>query len=125
MSIQTTPASILSRMFGAALLTAISSIELYAQPNATASSSAPANAQAAPAGNRGGDTKPSPEQAAVADWIEEAFAGSDMPESVRMLVAIARGSQMGPGEGWFGPSQTRYDWEWLAGVNGSENYESY
>src|SRR5262249_32865307 len=25
-----------------------------------------------------------------------------------------RGSQMGPGEGWFGPVETRYNWQWLA-----------
>jgi hypothetical protein len=31
-----------------------------------------------------------------------------------MLVAVLRGSQMGPGEGWFGPAQSRYSWKWLA-----------
>jgi thiol-disulfide isomerase/thioredoxin len=30
-----------------------------------------------------------------------------------MLVAIARG-KMGAEDGWFGPAQTRYDWDWLA-----------
>jgi hypothetical protein len=32
-----------------------------------------------------------------------------------MLAAILRGSQMGPGEAWFGPAETRYSWKWLAG----------
>jgi hypothetical protein len=36
------------------------------------------------------------------------------PEIVEMLSAIAHGSQMGPGEGWFHGSQSRYGWEWLA-----------
>ncbi len=35
------------------------------------------------------------------------------PESVRMVSAILRGSRMGPGDGWFGPSRSRYDWAWL------------
>jgi hypothetical protein len=35
-------------------------------------------------------------------------------EAVEMILAIAGGSQMGPGEGWFHPSESRYSWEWLA-----------
>lgn len=35
-------------------------------------------------------------------------------EIVQMLSAVASGSQMGPGDGWFRPSQSRYDWKWLA-----------
>jgi hypothetical protein len=35
-------------------------------------------------------------------------------EVVEMLTAIAGGSQMGPGEGWFHPGQSRYGWAWLA-----------
>jgi hypothetical protein len=31
-----------------------------------------------------------------------------------MLVAILRGSTMGPQDGWFGPAQSRYGWKWLA-----------
>jgi hypothetical protein len=34
-------------------------------------------------------------------------------EAYRMLEAILGGSRMGPGEGWFGPAQNRYGWEWL------------
>jgi alkylhydroperoxidase family enzyme len=54
------------------------------------------------------------EAALAADWLEKTFAGGTTPESVKMLVAILRGSRMGPGEGWFGPAQTRYTWRWLA-----------
>ncbi|HVW01655.1 MAG TPA: hypothetical protein VHB77_14985 [Planctomycetaceae bacterium] len=35
-------------------------------------------------------------------------------EAVQMLNAILSGSQMGPGEGWFRPSVSRYGWGWLA-----------
>lgn len=57
----------------------------------------------------------SPEELeALANVLEKAYDKSQPPESVRMLIAIARGSQMGPGSGWFGPAQARYSWEWLA-----------
>lgn len=36
----------------------------------------------------------------------------------RMLAAILAGSQMEPGEGWFGPAKKRHDWSWLAKVHG-------
>jgi hypothetical protein len=48
-----------------------------------------------------------------ADRLEALYKGKNQPESVRMLIAIARG-KMGAEEGWFGPAQTRYDWDWLA-----------
>jgi hypothetical protein len=35
-------------------------------------------------------------------------------EFVEMLSAVVRGSQMGPGDGWFHPSESRYTWAWLA-----------
>jgi hypothetical protein len=35
-------------------------------------------------------------------------------EAAEMLFALLGGSQMGPGEGWFHPGQSRYDWAWLA-----------
>lgn len=50
---------------------------------------------------------------AMADKLEKSYEGAP-PEAVRMLIAIARGSQMGPGEGWFGGSQSRYSWSWMA-----------
>ncbi len=57
----------------------------------------------------------SPEELeALANVLEKAYDKTQPPESVRMLIAIARGSQMGPGLGWFGPAQARYSWEWLA-----------
>jgi hypothetical protein len=37
-----------------------------------------------------------------------------IPEAVEMLLAILSGSGAGPGAGWFHPSQSRYDWKWLA-----------
>jgi hypothetical protein len=40
-------------------------------------------------------------------------------EGLEMVRAILDGSQMGPGEGWFHPSQSRYSWAWLA-----EHYDS-
>lgn len=49
---------------------------------------------------------------ATAAAIETQFA-EPRPEAVRMLLAILRGSQMGPESGWFGPAERRYTWEWL------------
>jgi hypothetical protein len=43
-----------------------------------------------------------------------------MPEGVRMLLAILAGRPIGPGSGWFGPSQSRYDWKWLADRMGTD-----
>jgi hypothetical protein len=36
------------------------------------------------------------------------------PEVVEMIAAILRGSQMGPGDGWFHPGESRYSWEAFA-----------
>jgi hypothetical protein len=41
----------------------------------------------------------------VGDW--------HCPEILEMMWAIANGSEMGPGEGWFHPAQGRYGWDWL------------
>jgi hypothetical protein len=50
-------------------------------------------------------------------WLQPLLDGAGdkapRPESVRMLSAILHGSKMGPGDGWFGPSRSRYDWDWL------------
>jgi Ca2+-binding EF-hand superfamily protein len=35
-------------------------------------------------------------------------------EITEMLLAIFKGSQMGPGDGWFKGGQSRYSWDWLA-----------
>ncbi len=59
------------------------------------------------------DPKPAAASAAAA-FLESAYEGQTPPEGVRMLAAILRGSRMGPGDGWFGPPQARYSWQWLA-----------
>lgn len=66
----------------------------------------------------GGSQPPSPQAAdarAAAQWLESAFGEGAKPEAVQMLIAIARGSNMGPNDGWFHPGQARHDWKWLAG----------
>src|SRR6202035_503259 len=60
---------------------------------------------------------------AAADLLEAAYEGKQQPEAVRMLLAILRGPRIGATDGWFGPAETRYTWNWLAKVHGvdSEN----
>src|SRR5260370_6076161 len=41
-------------------------------------------------------------------------------EFVQMLRAVLKGSQMGPGDGWFKSGQSRYGWKWLAAHAKSE-----
>ena len=61
------------------------------------------------------DFKVGPElQDVPVEEIERAYAGRTAPEAIRMYLAIMKGSRMGAGEGWFGPGECRYDWEWLA-----------
>src|SRR5215813_7207212 len=48
------------------------------------------------------------------DAVLGSLAGLREREIVQMLSAVASGSQMGPGDGWFHPGQVRYDWKWLA-----------
>ena len=50
--------------------------------------------------------------------IEKAYDGKTPPEAIRMYLAIVRGSRMGPGEGWFGPANQRYTWDWLSKRSG-------
>ena len=50
--------------------------------------------------------------------LEAAYKDQVAPEGIRMYLAIKHGSQMGPGEGWFGPSQSRFSWKEL-----SEKYQ--
>lgn len=40
----------------------------------------------------------------------ESVANARKPEALEMLVGIISGSQLGPGEGWFHPSESRYNW---------------
>src|SRR5262245_11460078 len=55
---------------------------------------------------------------ALANVLQKAYDGEPSPEAVKMLKAIAEGSMMSPGEGWFGPAKTRYTFEWLAKTHG-------
>lgn len=50
----------------------------------------------------------------LADELEAKYDKQPMPEAIRMLITIARGSLMGPGDGWFGPAESRYSWATLA-----------
>lgn len=57
------------------------------------------------------------EMAALAGQLERAYAAANqqLPESVRMLVAIVnKGAAIGYSDGWFGPAKSRYTWDWLA-----------
>lgn len=47
-------------------------------------------------------------------WWHDALAPIKEREAVQMLSAVLSGSQMGPGDGWFHPGQSRYGWDWLA-----------
>lgn len=58
-----------------------------------------------------GDPK---EAAAAVALVEKHFAGGPQPEAAKMLVAILKGSQLQGNDGWFGPAQSRYSWQWLA-----------
>jgi hypothetical protein len=53
--------------------------------------------------------------------IEQAYAGRTPPEAVRMLLTIAKGGNMGGREGWFGPADSRYSFEWLARASSVES----
>lgn len=92
-------------------------------PSRTSAQAAEGPSESPPAASAKPQLSPA-ELGALADALEKAFAGQESTEAVRMLAAIARGSQMGPGEGWFGPGQSRYTWDWLVKANGLENAES-
>jgi thiol-disulfide isomerase/thioredoxin len=80
-----------------------------------------AYAQAPPQGKPKADDVtegPSDDGARAAKWLKNAFKGQPTTEAAEMLIAIAKGSQMGPGEGWFHPGQSRYSWKWLAEKHG-------
>lgn len=53
----------------------------------------------------------------VADELTKKYDGQRVPESVRMLITIARGGMMGANDGWFGPAQSRFDWRSLAALH--------
>ncbi len=50
-----------------------------------------------------------------AAWWQQRRKEFRQYEFIQMMDAITTaGSQMGPGDGWFHPSQSRYGWKWLA-----------
>lgn len=65
-------------------------------------------------------TTPLPEKSSTSSQQELAQLCDHMLSLIRdreflqMVTAVMDGSQMGPGDGWFHPSQTRYGWKWLA-----------
>ena len=53
------------------------------------------------------------EAARIADQLEKEYP-APRSEAAKMLIAILRGSQLDGSDGWFGPAESRYSWEWLA-----------
>src|SRR5262245_39347863 len=78
----------------------------------------PLRAQPASPAKPAGPRPVSEDARKAADWIKSAFKDQPLTEAAEMLVAIARGSQMGSGDGWFKPGQSRYGWKWLAERHG-------
>jgi hypothetical protein len=84
------------------------------------------------------ETKPEPRQETEEDratrqLVQQAFGKSiaeleqqyegklaEAPESVRMLLAIARDEDLGPENGWYGPAKSKYSFEWLLAAHGKE-----
>ena len=58
--------------------------------------------------------RPAPGSLALETWWPRTLSNWRWPEIVEMIWALARGSEMSPGEGWFHPGQSRYGWDWLA-----------
>jgi hypothetical protein len=80
-------------------------------------------ALALPAGGLGAAPPPQPgwlSPGPYADWLGRQFAGVRPPEIVEMLTAVAAGGDMGPGQGWFHPGQSRYGWAWLTRRHGKD-----
>ncbi len=64
----------------------------------------------------GDDGDPEPTLAPPAGWRAAAAIGRALraTEGGRMAESIARGSNMGPGDGWFGPGSSRLGFPWLS-----------
>ena len=45
--------------------------------------------------------------------LEKNYEGKTPPEGIRMYLSIVKGGRLGPGEGWFGPGQSRFSYQWL------------
>jgi alkylhydroperoxidase family enzyme len=66
-----------------------------------------------------GPSEAEQDAARAAKFLQRAFPkGEPTPEAAEMLIAILKGSQMGPSDGWFHPGQSRYGWKWLAEKHG-------
>jgi hypothetical protein len=85
---------------------------------------APAHPGGKPADGILGLLPAGPDAGRVVKWLDplryrDAVAGTVTHarhvEAVEMLTAIWSGSDMGPGDGWFHPGESRYGWKWLAG----------
>jgi hypothetical protein len=50
--------------------------------------------------------------------VSKSIGSARKSEFCAMLTAVFKGSQLGPGEGWFKDSQSRYGWQWLAKKHG-------
>src|SRR5262245_55082336 len=70
------------------------------------------------AGTRAADAPANPEALWAHAWALHlwgpALGPGARPEALDALTSILDGSMMTGGGGWFRPSQTRYDWKWLA-----------
>lgn len=106
-----------SRLLMAALLTQAA---LGCRPNASPSGDQPDGLPAGPSASDSltGDS-PRADSApddlkALAASLTRSYAEQGHAEAARMLMAILQGARMAPGEGWFGPGQSRYSWHWLA-----------
>lgn len=49
----------------------------------------------------------------MGEYMRSIYGNGPAPEGAKMFMAIIEGSQMGAGEGWFGPAESRYDFGWL------------
>lgn len=58
--------------------------------------------------------KPPDEGVLLYQWSVKASRAVRQTEFGQMFTAVISGSVMGPGGGWFKPSQGRYNWDWLA-----------
>lgn len=53
------------------------------------------------------------------DEIERSYEGRKIPEAMRMYLAIVRGPRISANDGWFGPGQSRFGWDWLEQLHGT------
>lgn len=50
--------------------------------------------------------------------IEAAYEGKEIPEAVAMYLVVVRDGQLDGTNGWFGPAENRFSWQWLAERHG-------